>query len=132
VCIAPHYKIQRDDDPGALKGTPPKMTKVPVKVMWCFPIIPRLKCLLRNKELAKLMTWHEKDRKKDHMLRHPADGSQWRKIDRKYKDFAGGETNIRFGLSIDGFNPFDKFSNGHSTWHVTLCMFNLPGWMCMK
>jgi hypothetical protein len=33
VCKALHYKIRRDEDPGALEGTPPKMTKVPTKVM---------------------------------------------------------------------------------------------------
>jgi hypothetical protein len=108
------------------------MTKVLAKVMWYFPIIPRFKCLFRNKENAKLMTWHKSDRKQDHMLRHPANGSQWRKIDRKYKNFAREARNIRFGLSTDGFNPFGEFNSGHSTWPVTLCMFNLPGWMCMK
>jgi hypothetical protein len=132
MCKALRYKIRRDDDPGAPKGTPPNMTKVPAKVMWYFPIIPRLKHLFRNKENAKLMTWHKSDRKQDHMLRHPADGSRWRKIDRKYKDFAGEARNIRFGLSTDGFNSFGEISSGHSTWTVTLCMFNLPGWMCMK
>jgi hypothetical protein len=85
-----------------------------------------------NKEHAKLMTWHKKDRKQDNMLRHLADGSQWRKIDTTYNDFAGEARNIRFGLSIDGFNPFGEFSSGNSTWPVTLCMFNLPGLMCMK
>jgi hypothetical protein len=40
-----------DDDPGAPEGTPPKMTKVPTKVMWYFPIIPHLKCLFRNKKM---------------------------------------------------------------------------------
>jgi hypothetical protein len=59
------------------------MMKVQTKVMWYFSIIQCLKCLFRNKENAKLMTWHKRDRKQDHMLRHPADGSQWRKIDRK-------------------------------------------------
>jgi hypothetical protein len=33
VCKALRYKIRRDDDAGALEGTPPKMTKVPTKVM---------------------------------------------------------------------------------------------------
>jgi hypothetical protein len=66
------------------------------------------------------MTWHKSDRKQDHMLRHPTDGSQWRKIDRKYKDFVGEARNIRFGLSTDGLNPFGEFSSGHSTWPVTL------------
>jgi hypothetical protein len=83
------YKIRRDGDPSAPEGTPPKMTKVPVKVMWYFPIIPCLNRLFRNKENAKLMTWHKSDRKQDHMLSHPTDASQWRMIDRKYKDFIG-------------------------------------------
>jgi hypothetical protein len=131
VCKALRYKIWRDDDLGAPEGTPPKMTKVLAKVMWYFPIISCLKRLFRNKQNAKLMTWHKSDHKQDHMLRHPADGSQWRKIDRKYKDFAVEARKIRFGLSTDGFNPFGEFSSGHST-PVTLCMFNLPGWMCMK
>jgi hypothetical protein len=71
---------------------------------------------VQEKRNAKLMTWHKSDRKQDHMLRHPEDGSQWRKIDRKYKDFAREARNIRFGLGIDGFNPFGEFSSGHSTW----------------
>jgi hypothetical protein len=78
------------------------MTKVLAKVMWYFPIIPRLKHLFRNKENAKLMTWHKSDHKQDHMLRHLTNVSQWRKIDRKYNDFAGEARNIRFGLSTDG------------------------------
>jgi hypothetical protein len=78
------------------------------------------------------MTWHKSDRKQNHMLRHPADGSQWRNIYRKYKDFAGEARNIKFGLSTNGFNPFGEFSSGHSTCPVALCMFNLPSWMCMK
>jgi hypothetical protein len=42
------------------------------------------------------------------MLRHPADGSQRRKIDREFKDFAGDARNLQFGPSIDGFNPFGE------------------------
>jgi hypothetical protein len=95
--------------------------------MWYFPIIPCLKRLFRNKENAKLMTRHKSDRKQDHMLRHPADGSQWRKIDRKYKDFVGEARNIRFDLSTNGFNPFGEFSSGHSTWPVTLHV--QPSWL---
>jgi hypothetical protein len=66
------------------------------------------------------------------MLRHPTDGSQWRKIDRKFKDFAGDARNIWFGLSTDGFNPLGEQSSSHSTWPMTLCIYNLPPWLCMK
>ncbi|WVZ49430.1 hypothetical protein U9M48_000795 [Paspalum notatum var. saurae] len=70
--------------------------------------------------------------KEDDMLRHPADGSQWRKVDRMYPKFAEDARNIRFGLSTDGMNPFSEMSSSHSTWPVTLCMYNLPPWLCLK
>ena len=78
------------------------------------------------------MRWHKEERKKDSMLRHPADGSQWRKIDRTYPEFDLDARNIRFGLSMDGMNPFGEMSSGHSTWSVILCMYNLPPRLCMK
>ena len=100
--------------------------------MWYSPIILRLKRQFRNKDNAKLMRWHKEKRKQDSMLRHLADGSQWRKIDRMYTDFALDVRNIRFGLSTDGMNPFGEMSSGHSTWPITLCMYNRPPWLCMK
>ena len=62
------------DDPRDVEGERPRK-RVPAKVMWYSPIIPCLKRLFRNKENAKLMRWHKEERKKDSMLRHPADGS---------------------------------------------------------
>nr|ABA96763.1 transposon protein, putative, CACTA, En/Spm sub-class [Oryza sativa Japonica Group] len=111
-----------------------KLTKkrIPAKVMWYFPIIPRLRRLFRNKGNARMMHWHAEERQQDGMLRHPADGSQWRNIDRKFKDFGKDARNIRFGLSTDGMNPFGEMSSGHSTWPVTMCIYNLPPWLCMK
>ena len=47
VCTALRYKIRRDD-PGDVEGEPPRK-RVPAKVMWYAPIIPRLKRLFRNK-----------------------------------------------------------------------------------
>ena len=93
--------------------------------MWYFPLIPRLKSLFMNKMNAKLMRWHKEERKEDNILRHPVDGSQWRKV-------ANDARNIRFGLSTDGMNPFGVQSNSHSTWPVTLCIYNLPPWLCIK
>ena len=39
---------------------------------------------------------------------------------------------MRFALSTDDFNPFGEQSRSHSTWPVTLCIYNLPPWLCMK
>jgi hypothetical protein len=33
---------------------------------------------------------------------------------------------------MDGMNPFEEQSNSHSTWPITLCIYNLPLWLCMK
>jgi hypothetical protein len=66
------------------------------------------------------------------MLRHPIDGSQWRKIERDYPDFAGDARNLRFGLGTYGMNPFGEQSYSYNTWPVTLCIYNLPPWLCMK
>ena len=65
--------------------------------MWYAPIIPRLKRLFRNKDHVKLLRWHKEDRKVDNMLRHPADGSQWRAIDREFPEFAkDAKLKVRF------------------------------------
>ena len=134
VCDAKRHKI-RQNDPGDIDGESVKKKvskKVPAKVMWYFPIIPRLKRLFRNKDHAKLMRWHKEERKQDQQMRHPADGSQWRNVDRQFPDFDRDPRNIKFGLSIDGMNPFGEWGSSHSTWPVTLCKFNLPSWLCMK
>ncbi|XP_066310226.1 uncharacterized protein [Miscanthus floridulus] len=109
VCKASRYKIRRDD-PGDVEGEQRPRKKIPAKVMWYAPIIPRLKRLFRNKDHAKLLRWYKEDRKVDNMLRHPADGSQWRAIDREFSEFANEVRNLRFALSTDGMNPFGQQS----------------------
>jgi hypothetical protein len=113
VCSALRYKIRRDD-PGDVEGERPKK-RVPAQVTWYAPIIPRLKRLFKNKEHAKLLWWHKEHRKCDVMLRHPADGSQWRKIEREFlnitddaRNFTDNARNLRFGLSTDGMNSFGE------------------------
>jgi hypothetical protein len=111
-----------EDDMGENK----KVKRVPAKVAWYFSIIPHLRRLFMNKVNAELFQWHTRERKKDAMLHHPADGIQWRNFDRKHKDFTVEVRNIRFRLSTDRMNSFGETCNSHSTWHVTLCIYNLP------
>jgi hypothetical protein len=64
---------------------------------------------------------------------HPADRSKLRAINYKYKNhFAKEIRNIRFSWSMDGMCPFNMVSSKHSIWHVTLCIYNLPPWLCIK
>jgi hypothetical protein len=48
------------------------------------------------------------------------------------RSFSNKIRNIRSGLSMDGMNPFNMVSSNHSTWLVSLCIYNLPPWLCMK
>ncbi|GJZ99266.1 hypothetical protein Tco_0671817 [Tanacetum coccineum] len=102
------------------------------KVLWYFPIIPRLKQLYSNPKNEKLLRWHVEDRKHDKKMRHVADASQWKNIDNHYIKFGADIRNIRFGLSSDGINAFGNMSSRHNTWPVLLCIYNLPPWLYMK
>ncbi|KAD6795050.1 hypothetical protein E3N88_05946 [Mikania micrantha] len=129
ICGASRYKRKKetdDMDDDVTKNGPPN------KILWYFPIIPRLKRLFSNENEAKLLRWHKDCRVNDGKLRHVADSPQWRNIDHKYPNFGEEIRNIRFGLSSDGINPFGNMSSRHSTWPVLLSIYNLPPWLCMK
>ncbi|XP_021985970.1 uncharacterized protein LOC110882197 [Helianthus annuus] len=107
-------------------------SKVPAKVVWHFPLKPRLQRLFMCSEIAKHMTWHDEGRPKDGNLRHPADGQSWKDFDSLHPHFAKETRNVRLGLSSDGLNPFGTMSIAHSTWPVVLVNYNLPPWMSLK
>ncbi|KAK1677955.1 hypothetical protein QYE76_038803 [Lolium multiflorum] len=115
-----------------------KGKKAPRKVVWYFPITPRLQRYFADPKQAKLMRWHAEMRKgeddaddpdkkkKDRMLRHPSDASQWNALNLEYPEFGDDPRNIRLGASTDGVNPFGSQSSTHSTWPVFVWMYNLP------
>ncbi|XP_021768138.1 uncharacterized protein LOC110732470 [Chenopodium quinoa] len=109
-----------------------KKEGVPAKVLWYFPIIPRFKRMYSDPVDAEKLTWHKFGRKKDGLLRHPADSPQWRFIDGQFPDFGSEEQNLRLGLSTDGINPYSSLSSIRSTWPVMLVAYNLPPSLCMK
>ena len=51
-----------------------KGKKVPQKVLRYFPLTPRLQRLYGSRHTAKDIRWHNVERSKDGVLRHPADG----------------------------------------------------------
>jgi hypothetical protein len=104
----------------------------PAKSLWYLPIIPRFERMFSLKKQAKNLRWHAEVRKKDGLLRHPADSVQWRNIDKKYPEFGKEVRNLRLALCADGVNPYGTLSSQHSTWPVLLAIYNLPPWLCMK
>ena len=104
----------------------------PTKVLWYLPNFPRFKHMFANGDNAKDLKWHVNGRNYDGMLRHPADSSQWKKINRLYPDFGKEARNLRLGLASDGMNPYGSLSTQHSSWPVLLIIYNLSPWLCMK
>lgn len=96
-------------------------------------LFPRIERLFGNAKTTKPLRWHGEDYKIDNMIRHPTDASQWRTIHSMFKKhFASDVRSLRFSLSTDGMNPFNMVTNNHSTWAITLCIYNLLPWLCMK
>ncbi|KAK1613676.1 hypothetical protein QYE76_019193 [Lolium multiflorum] len=112
--------------------------KVPRKVVWYFPITPRLQRYFVDPKEAKLMQWHaerqkpEEDPEMGYMLTHPSDAGQWEALDIAFPRFGGDARNIRLGMSTDGLNPFGNQSSTHSTWPMFVWPYNLPPWLCTK
>jgi hypothetical protein len=128
TCINDCYIYRRKDDADKTKCPAPcykKGKKAPQKVVWYFPLIPRLQWYFVDPKEARLMRWHMKrkearlkDAKKldaNVVLSHPSDASQWKAIDAEYPTFGEDPRNIRLGASTDGLNPFGSQSNTHST-----------------
>ena len=123
MCGTHRYKRRNDGGDGD-EGK--KSKGGPMKVVWYFPIIPRLKRLFANRNEAQLVRWYKEGRKNNTMIRHLSDSAQWLIIDSIFGWFAKELRNIMFALSTDGMNPFGNMSISHSTWHVVLSIYNLP------
>jgi hypothetical protein len=84
-----------------------------------------------NPKKAALMTWWDDERKvDDDKIAHLADCSQWKHFDENHKDCSQDPRNVRFALSTDGMNPFNKRMSDHNTWPVILTMYNIPTYLC--
>ncbi|XP_055961083.1 uncharacterized protein LOC130015301 [Mercurialis annua] len=133
ICGASRWKTsEHDSNNVASNFSTTKKKKIPVKVLKHFPLKSRLQRLFMSSKTSDLMRWHDKDRTKDNVLRHPADSEAWKNFDSRYPEFAKDPRNVRMGLASDGFNPFGSMQTTYSTWPVILIPYNLPPWLCMK
>src|SRR4051812_18966078 len=73
ICHQPRYKRKLAKDKN--KADDEIKTGIPFKVVWYFPLIPRLRRLYANPKETERLRWH-KTRTKYKYLRHPADAQQ--------------------------------------------------------
>jgi hypothetical protein len=78
------------------------------------------------------MTWHATNRSTDGKWRIPADCEALNHIETQWPIFKDEPRNVRFGLALDGVNPFGIRSTRWSTWPVVLVNYNIPPYMAIK
>ena len=108
-------------------------SRVPVKVLRHFPLIPRLQRMYSTPLQASFMTWHSRHVSEDGVMRGAVDSHQWKFVNWRYHaEFAFEPRNLRLGLATDGVNPFSIKRSTWSTWPVLIMNYNLPPWMTTK
>lgn len=108
------------------------LSRVPMKVLRHFPLVPRLKRMFSTPELAALMTWHGDNISTDGLMRGPYDSPQWQHVKDKHVQFSSDNRNIHLGLCADGVNPYAQKRSTHSLCPVLLLNYNIPPWLTIK
>ncbi|WVZ97968.1 hypothetical protein U9M48_043463 [Paspalum notatum var. saurae] len=104
-------------------------TKVAAKQLHYMQPDSRFLRILLNKETAMHMRWPtegKRENKDDDIMEHPVDGDAWKALDNFDLEFAKDPRSIRFGLSTDGFTPFNTNASPYSCWPVFIIPYNLP------
>jgi hypothetical protein len=105
------------------------------KLIRHFPLIPRLLRMLRSDKIATLLRWHTdfSNFEKNTVMRSVADSPAWDHIDSHVDPtFKLEPRNMRFGLALDGINPFRHNNTQHSTWPILMLLYNLPPFLLTK
>lgn len=110
-----------------------KRKRGPIMVAWYFCMFPHVHRFFANAKSPNMIRWHGEEQRRDRILRHPVDASQWRTIYTMFYNNIDKQLRlVLFGFSTYGMNPFDMVWTNHSTRPMMLYTWNLPPWLCMK
>jgi hypothetical protein len=113
----------------------PRSNSIPAKVIRHFPLIPRLMRMMRSEKIANLLRWHTDfpNEEKSTVMKSVADSPAWDHVDTHVDPtFKLDPRNMRFGLALDGVNPFKHNNTQHSTWPILMLLYNLPPFLVTK
>lgn len=99
-----------------------------------FPVTPRLHAIFGRERFARLARWHASEEAKSPpgIMRYTHDSPAWKHVDMQWPEFAQDDRNIRFGLAMDGINPYKLMKSKYSIWPVLLINYNIPPWLAIK
>jgi hypothetical protein len=78
--------------------------------------------------ISKLLKYHSEYPNPDkEVIKSIVDSLAWEHVDSNIDpSFSLDQRNLRFGLALDGVNPFKHNSTQYSTWPVLMLIYNLP------
>ena len=85
-----------------------------------------------SSKTAIKMRWHDEERIRDGIMRHPADSKAWKHFDELHQKFGSEPRNVRLGLISDGFQPFSNSVTPYSIWPVILIPYIVASSNCMQ
>ncbi|WVZ84343.1 hypothetical protein U9M48_031384 [Paspalum notatum var. saurae] len=95
------------------------ITKVAARKLHHMPVTSRFLQMFLYNEAAMHMRWPKKgirENKNDEIIKHSSDGDAWKALDNFDPEFAKDPRSIQFGLSMDGFTPFNTNASPYSCW----------------
>jgi hypothetical protein len=79
------------------------------------------------------MRWHKEGvRENDQVIVHRSDSEAWKALDDFDADLTTDARNVRIGLAMDGFLPYNMSATSYSCWSVFAISYNIPPSLCMK
>jgi hypothetical protein len=107
---------------------------IPARVIRHFPLLPRLLRMFRSAAISKLLRYHVDFPNEDkEVMKSVIDSPAWEYVDTSVDPtFSQESRNLRFGLALDGVNPFKHNNMQYSTWPILLLIYNLPPFLVTK
>jgi hypothetical protein len=131
-----YENLSKCPKPGCRKARyMPNSKSSPVRVVRWFPIIPRILRMFRSPSISKLFRFYQENRNNDEgVMKSVVDSPAWKHVTSEHVDpsFGNEPRNLRFGLSLDGVNPFPHTNSTHSTWPILLLIYNLSPFLVTK
>jgi hypothetical protein len=90
--------------------------------------------MFRSPVISKLLQFHtDHPNTNPRVMKSVAASPAWKHINTDVDNSFGQESrNLRFGMALDGVNPFPHTHTTHSTWPVLMLIYNLPPYLVTK
>jgi hypothetical protein len=110
------------------------LNSIPGRVIRHFLLVPRLLRMYRSGVIAKLLQFHTDFPNEDtDVMKSVVDSPTWEFVDSNIDlSFILESRNMRFGLPLNGVNPFKHNNTQNSTWPVLMLIYNLPPYLVTK